>query len=82
MTYNIIRAISIAAVIGTLISLVAVYNVTKDLTYKSPLSNCSEGFCDMTQTSIDENGYFIQTTAKVWVGDKVVERNTNETLGF
>lgn len=82
MTYNIIRAISIAAVIGTLISLVAVYNVTKDLTYKSPLSNCSEGFCDMTQTSIDENGYFIQTTAKVWVGDNVVERNTNETLGF
>jgi hypothetical protein len=82
MTFNIIRAISIIAVIGTLISLVATYNVTKDLTYKSPLSNCSEGFCDMTQTSIDENGYFIQTTAKVWVGDKVTERNAKQTLGF
>ncbi len=82
MTFNIIRAISIAAVIGTLISLVAAYNVTKDLTYKSPLSNCSEGFCDMTQTSIDENGYFIQTTAKVWVGGKVADRNAKETLGF
>lgn len=82
MTYNIIRAISIAAVIGTLISLVAAYNVTKDLTYKSPLSNCSEGFCDMTQTSIDSNGYFIQTKARVWVGDKVADRNTKQTLGF
>ena len=68
MAYNIIRAISIAAVIGTLISLVAAYNVTKDLTYKSPLSNCAEGFCDMTQTSIDSNGHYVQTTARVWVG--------------
>ena len=82
MTFNIIRAISIAAVIGTLISLIAAYNVTKDLTYKSPLSNCAEGFCDMTQTSIDSNGYFIQTKAKVWVGGKAVERNNNEILGF
>lgn len=68
MTYNIIRVISIAAVIGTLISLVAAYNVTKDLTYRSPLSNCEAGFCDFKHTSIDNNGNYIQTTARVWVG--------------
>ena len=68
MTFNIIRAISIAAVIGTLISLVAAYNVTKDLTYVSPMSNCEAGFCDMKQTSIDNNGHYVQTTARVWVG--------------
>lgn len=69
MTFNIIRAISIAAIIGTMISVVAAYNVTKDLTYKSPLSNCSNGYCDMSQTSIDNNGFITQTTTRVWVGE-------------
>lgn len=69
MTFNIIRAISIAAVIGTMISVVAAYNVTKDLTYKSPLSNCSNGYCDMSQTNIDNNGFITQTTTRVWVGE-------------
>lgn len=68
MTFNIIRAISIAAVIGTMISLVAAYNVTKDIEYKSPLSNCNNGFCDMTSTTIDNNGHFVTTTTQVWVG--------------
>jgi len=82
MTFNIIRVISIAACIGTLISLMGVYNVTKDLSYKSPMSNCENGFCDMTQTIIDRNGNFITTTAKVWVGGTQVQRDTHSTLEF
>lgn len=68
MTFNIIRAISIVAVIGTVISLVAAYNVTKDYSYKSPVTNCEAGFCDMKQTSIDSTGNLVQTTSRVWVG--------------
>lgn len=82
MTFNIIRVISIAAVIGTCLSLFQAYQVTKDLTYKSPLSNCSEGFCDMSQTTIDQNGYFTQTTAKVWVGGSVASRDNDGITRF
>lgn len=82
MTFNIIRVISIAAVMGTCFSLYAAHEVTKGLEYKSPMSNCSEGFCDMTTTTLDKNGYFVQTTAKVWVGDKQATRDTDITLEF
>lgn len=68
MINKIINAVVAVAVIVTLVSLVAVYNVTKDIEYKSPLSNCVNGFCDMTSTTIDNNGYFVTTTTQVWVG--------------